>query len=695
MALSFRLSFFALVMMGGLTGCASVPPGRAAVDDVTVRGARAVPASDTTDKLATKSSPKFLSLFRGVVFDYEILDRFVLQRDLARVERSYRAKGYYDARATAGQIIQTGDGHVRVEVVVDEGLPVRVDRVTVNGIEALPPAIQAAARRAAAERLRKGEPFEEEALTMADGDVRPSLSDRGYAYAQVTRQAAVDIVRHRAEIVFAVKPGPPSRFGEVTIEGLGDLPEAPVRRALDLKPGTPYSEAELDEAQQAILELGVFAAVDMQPQLPDPPPADAVVPIHIKVEPARLRTLRLGAGFEFDAMKTDVHLITGWESRNFLGGMRHLQISFKPGLVFYPLRVNNFVVPERFFPEEKFRIELRQPGFIEARTTGFIRPEFNVFPVLLNTEARTEDPVLGYAEFRGATGLERTYKKLFASLSQNVQIDSPFMYQGERDPPLSTIVISSPQLLAQLDLRDDRVHPRRGIFVGNDLQFAGLGGNVRDFRIQPEIRTYIPVAKKATFVTRASVGFLFPGNYGTAIRDGRSQFGADADRTRDYQIMFFRGFFSGGPNSNRGYPLRGVAPHAFVPFLNPATAAAQLESACAPGSIDPACSIPVGGFTLWEFQNEFRFVIDGPLAGAAFCDMSDVSPQTVDIRLKYLHLSCGVGARYDTPVGPIRLDVGYRIPGLQVLGGVPRSEYVPSDLFGIPIAIAFGIGEAF
>ena len=588
-------------------GCAKVPPGRSAVDDVTVRGAKGVPASDVEGKLATNSSPKFLSLFRGVVFDYEILDRFVLQRDLARVERFYRAKGYYEARATAGQVIDTSEGHVRVEVVVDEGLPVRVDRVTVNGVEGAPPAVQQAARRAAAARLVKGAPFEEENLTVADGDVRRALSDRGYAYARVTRQAAVDVGRHRAEIVLTVKPGPPSRFGEITIEGLGDLPEAPVRRALDLKPGAPYSEAELDEAQQAILELGVFAAVDMQPQLPDPPPADAVVPVKVKVEPSRLRTVRLGAGFEFDAIKSDIHLISGWENRNFLGGMRHFQVTFKPGLVFYPTRVNNFVVPERFFPEEKLRVELRQPGFIEARTTGFIRPEFNIFPVLLNPDARTEDPVLGYVEFRGSTGVERTYKKLFASLSENVQVDSPFMYQGARNSTLSTVVISYPQLLTQLDFRDDRVHPRRGIFLGNDLQVAGLGGNVRDLRIQPEIRTYIPVAKKATFVTRASVGFLFPGNYGTAVRDGRSGFDPDRDLTRDYQVMFFRGFFSGGPNSNRGYPLRGVSPHAFVPFLslNPATAAAQLQSACTPESTDPACSIPVGGFTLWEFQNEF------------------------------------------------------------------------------------------
>jgi outer membrane protein insertion porin family/translocation and assembly module TamA len=31
-------------------------------------------------------------------------------------------------------------------------------------------------------------------------------------------------------------------------------------------------------------------------------------------------------------------------------------------------------------------------------------------------------------------------------------------------------------------------------------------------------------------------------------------------------------------------------------------------------------------------------------------------------------MSVGTGARYDTPVGPIRLDLGYRIEPLQVLG---------------------------
>jgi outer membrane protein insertion porin family/translocation and assembly module TamA len=47
-------------------------------------------------------------------------------------------------------------------------------------------------------------------------------------------------------------------------------------------------------------------------------------------------------------------------------------------------------------------------------------------------------------------------------------------------------------------------------------------------------------------------------------------------------------------------------------------------------------------------------------------------------------------------VGPIRLDIGYRIPGLQVPGDAANHDkQQPAALFGAPIAISFGIGEAF
>ena len=177
----------------------------------------------------------------------------------------------------------------------------------------------------------------------------------------------------------------------------------------------------------------------------------------------------------------------------------------------------------------------------------------------------------------------------------------------------------------------------------------------------------------------------------------RSTEAPSADRTKDYQLTFFRGFFSGGPNQNRGYPVRGIGPYDIVPFLTPEIEAGKVNAECASGSgaILDRCRTPTGGFTLWEGSAEVRYAIAGPLSIATFCDASDVSPQTNDFRFNHLHLSCGAGGRYDTPAGPIRLDIGYRLPGLQVLGGLTRDERAPDTLLGIPIAVHIGIGEAY
>ncbi len=135
-----------------------------------------------------------------------------------------------------------------------------------------------------------------------------------------------------------------------------------------------------------------------------------------------------------------------------------------------------------------------------------------------------------------------------------------------------------------------------------------------------------------------------------------------------------------------------------MPFISPAAETQRAGTSCSGGNGDTQydCRTPTGGFTLWEASAEFRIHIDGPLSTAVFCDASDVSPRPANIRLDHLHLSCGAGGRYDTPVGPVRLDVGYRIPGLQVIGGLTRDEKQPETFpLGIPIAVSFGIGEAY
>ncbi|MGA3122506.1 MAG: POTRA domain-containing protein [Polyangiaceae bacterium] len=726
----------ALLLSAG--ACSRIPQGRSAVDSVRILNTHELDSAAIEDKIATEASTKFLFLFQGIAYDYFVYDEATLQRDMARVERFYRSKGFFDAHARVAHVLQVSPRHVRIEILVDEGPPTRNRKITIAGIDALPSNVAAAVHQAAQTALVDGGRFDETRFKDSEDALKKALTDLGYAYATVEAQAEVDIGTHCADYGFKIVPGPMATFGPITFQGLdrpaapkNSIPEAPLLRAIDIAPGATYSTAQIDEATQALLDLGVFASVQIVPALVRPPPDHPSVPLTVKVEPGRLRQVTLGGGFEIDEIKTEIHGIAQWENRNFLGGLRDFRATFQPGVVLYPYRFDNLKGSLRPLPEERLRTELRQPGFIEARTTGFLRPEFNIFPMLVEINPPPNSPVPGFFEVKVPIGVERTFwKRLYVALGYTFQIEAPFSYIDSLDPGLRTVTFSFPELVTHLDFRDSATHPHAGIYLGNSLQVAGgiFGGTATDVRVQPEVRTYLPIARGVTFATRASVGFLWSSNYGkgwnselenSATTVANSSSGvtppptatleqARATLEHDVETMYFRGFFSGGPTTNRGFPLLGVSPHGVIPFLNPGTASQQVTFGCDTNNTQTAqplaqCFLPVGGFTLWEFQNELRAEIAGPLSGAVFCDMGDVSPQEGDIRLGHLHLSCGIGAAYDTPVGPIRLDLGYRVQPLQVLGF--RSETAASNadpvnglqptIFKIPVALAVGIGQAF
>ena len=706
--MSFKDPFdlaLALVAAGAAAtlGCASIPHGTVAVDGVSVQGNNGVSGSDIEGKMSTAPSSKFFGLFRGVVYDYEIFDRTVLQRDLERVERYYRARGYYEAKVRAGRIRYKSERHVEVTVEVEEGQPVLIHDAQIDGLTGLRPRDAKAVRDAMTQSVKNGNPFEEDPFLKAENAMKRALTDRGYAWAKVERRADVDLPGHYARIFFVTHPGPRATFGPVRIEGLGELPEAPVRRALDFSPNDVFSTTDVENAQQAVLNLGTFSSVEITPDLAEPPPENGVVPLLVRLQPQKLKSVLLGGGIELDSIRAEAHLHLGWEHKNLFGGFRHFMVDFKPGFDLYPTRLPTFNKPTAVLPEERLRADLHQPGFLEARTNGVISQEINVYPVLLSSVVDPKAPVLGYLEYKGSFGLDRYLWKLFGAPTYNFQYNRPFTYSGPLDTDLRGIILSYIDLLTHFDFRDDRTRPHKGVFIQNDVQFAGLGGDARDLRVQPEVRGYIPIGKKVTVATRATIGFLFPLNYGAAAKAASGTAPTAVDRpawVRDIELIYLRGFFSGGASSNRGYPLRGVGPHGTVPFFNPGIAAQTLASSCEitdKKHYDPLrCAVPLGGLSLWEASLEVRFPIAGPVSGTTFCDVSDVSANRVTLRLDYPHLSCGLGLRYDTPIGPVRLDAGYRIPGAQVAKGTDsRIDGDPGTLYGVPIALAFGIGEAF
>lgn len=655
------------------------------MDAVDVAGNTEVDEGEILDAMATRENPRFLGLVEGFLYDFSIFNRAVLERDMARVERRYRALGFYQAHVRASRIHRVSDDEVRVEVIVQEGPRVVVEAIhRQNWPEGLElPDVE--------DGLMAGEPFIGERYETHEAALREHLRANGYAWAEVDASAEVDLAHDRADVTFDVDAGPLATFGETKVEGLVEVPEERLRAHFRHRAGESYSTVDLQRTEQALLNLGVFSAVVVEPERGDRPEASRPVEVVVRVDEGELRQVKLGGGIELTALKSDVHLRAAWEDRNLLGGMRKLSFDLRPGVVLYPLRINNWVAPERPLLHGEVRTRFEQPGFPEARTTTFVAPSFGVEPVLLQTDPAPEDPVLGYVDFGGAVGVERHWfdRKLRLAVQQNVRYDVPFTYLGDIDDRLGDILLSYPEVTATVDLRDDPLRPHAGLFAEVSLQ-ANIFGTGRDVRITPDVRGYIPLGDDVTLALRGQLGLLQPFGYGTTLPAiiGDNAVERTAAEVRDLQLLYFRGYFAGGPGSNRGYAPRSIGPHARTPFINPDSARAS----CLDG--DPTCLTATGGHTLWTAAAALRFPIYDPLLGAVFCDAADVAPAPFTFRARP-HLSCGGGLRIDTPVGPIRADLGYRIPGLQVLTESRVGEGNPGTLFGAPMALSIGIGQAF
>src|SRR5690606_21920095 len=386
------------------------------------------------------------------------------------------------------------------------------------------------------------------------------------------------------------------------------------------------------------------------------------------------------------------HLFLGWEHRNVWGGLRRFSINTKPGIVYFPTRFdwNQFEAPNRGLFRNRLQASLHQPSFLEGRTTGSLTGDFNLFP-LLYAQSDGDSPLIGFAELRARAGLERAFfaHRLRLAGSLNWQVELPLDYRdlsigrsvNAPDALLDPLLIAYPELFASLDFRDDPLSPHEGAFFAFNLQSASplLGSDVSDVRIRPEVRFYVPISRTVTFATRAIVGFLFSEDY-SQVDDTES--GDRRTVAREQQKLLFRGFFSGGPNSNRGYPLGGVGPQGQVLFLLPSA------TYCSDNPGAEQCDQPLGGQSLWEASAEVRFPLLGPLRGALFLDASNVQ-RTTTLDLSSPYLSWGSGLRYATPIGPLRLDIGvpFSYPRVDTTTGSTRR--FP------PVALHLTLGEAF
>ncbi|MBN1654942.1 MAG: BamA/TamA family outer membrane protein [Deltaproteobacteria bacterium] len=693
----------AVLLLGSAISCAaSIPRGRYGISSVELQGVKKFEQEALLSCLATHRRPRFtLNLGRDSTpecdvppFDpnylpvdlwiwpwteWPLYDGTTLERDLDRIERWYQARGYYDALVVDYKLVKNDeDQEIDVEIVIEEGEPITVERIELKGLDKLSLEVREEAQKVI--RLEIGKRFDESDYDASKEALVYYLGDASYAKARVDGQVTIDPKRKKAAVVYEITTGPRCYFDKVLVEGNIDLEAEPIIKATMIDPGSPYSESKLKESREAIYDLGAFASVEISPRTrEDSNRVDTVV----RVVPAKKFRFAVGAGIQVGSdtpqksvEQWNLHLLLRAEHRDFIGGMRRLRIEDQPRMIFMEAFPQ---IEKKPHPGNLLTIDFKQPSFFEPRTVLTTAGEWDYGPDPYQGNYVRHDLDIwagpGRYFFRHALYLSSTiHVNLFLpnrpkSMGTTDGDDSRATSRAAEWCPnwLQDYYVTFIQHSIQVDLRDDMRRPRSGSFYALTIQHAGyfLPSYWDYLRVTPEARGYLPLPLRMVLAGRVRMGILL-------ISD--SQIGDDPElqELRDYGPIRYR-LRGGGSNSVRGY--------------NPNTL----------GDTVWECGrLYSGGLRQWEASLELRVPLTVDLGTVVFVDVGDVTIEEV-FRFYYPHTTVGFGFRYDTIVGPLRFDFGFLPKGLQTFGEFdpPKSNLPPGKIFGLDGAFHITIGEAF
>jgi translocation and assembly module TamA len=637
------------------------------VTDITIKGAKQVSPGDIEDRIATNQANFFSSIFGPV----PTFDPTTWTADLRRIERYYQSLGYFQAEVVEEEVLPDGKGGVRLNLTIDEGTPTHLSAVDVEGLEAVPEELRPRVVRNLP--MQVGQVFREDDWTALKGLLKSRLRELGYADAAVGGEVYVEITNQTARVDAVADPGPRVKFGSIFVTSGPHpqvKPEVIIAQAKGAVPaGAWFSESALTEAQNRVFKMGVFGAVKVTVGAPD---LDTLtVPVLIDVREAPFHTVRYGGGIGIDPARQEVRAVAEYTDRNFLGGLRTLSLKAKVGWAFVPavwdIQANGLIFD--------FLAQFTQPNFF-APSLKFLTS--------VNLYKQVEDGY-NYIGGRGRVGvawnplsrltLSPTYAFELDSVTgatEGLNGDIPLLAYGcETSPCLQRL--SYLEQTAVWDARDDVVDAKRGYYLGVSFQESGpwIGSGFNYIRILPEVRAYVTTGT-VTFAARLMVG--------TILQPTPCSISAEASLSNqncDPSPIVNR-FFAGGAGSNRGFGSRELSP--LLPLSNlPVTPSSAAGSIVSPIGV-PAQSIgrvvPIGGNGLLDASFEVRWGFSRDWVVAFFVDAGFVSYGSFRLSdLSTTQVAVGIGFRYRTPIGLLRVDLGYR---LNVGGPLPVVPVNPS-----------------
>ena len=629
------------------------------LDSETFSGSRLMDQIGLTKRGRTYGLSKSLAFLPFISKpDPHPFDPLSLQRDVARIRAFYRSSGFPEAGVRYEVGLDQEKNLVDVEFLITEGRPRTLTSVTYSSPsgapirEVLAPEIVPGwLRFVEREQAVLGGVFGDPDRARMEGNSLRWLRDRGYPFPTSDSSLETDSAGFRAQLTIRIDPGPRSPVGAITVEGVSSVDENVVLREIPIPEGSWYSASRVSEGRRRVSALDIFRiAVADVVRLEEP---DSSVEIQFRVREAKPRSVTGSLGY------TNVGGLTlggEWEHRNFLGGARTLAVNGTAETGKFAVLTE---IPDRYF---RGAVSLRQP-FLFVSGLSLVASPFG--------EYRDD-----YRDRSWEAGMDGTLVYQFAplraiSLRSRVSSREVLEYRlqdasltianllgstATLDSLAGRIVVSALTLSATLEQLDDPANPKRGFILQPSLEVTAPPGFPTNEYFKAEVwgSVYRPVSRGLRLAGSLRAGRLFPfgGSVPSSDGNGLLQF----LQLRDVNLT------AGGPSDVRGWGSRMLGPK--IPDV-------QTRQEGDTTVLAASRYLPLGGFARISGALELQFpipVLAGGFEGHVFLDGGRV--WTPDGR--YLeqndaydqdraYYSAGGGLGFRTPVGPIRVSLGYKL----------------------------------
>lgn len=569
-----------------------------------------------------------------------------LQTGALRIQDYYRRAGFSAADVTldvAEVPREAGDEDPRMDVrfIVSEGEQSFIETVRFDGVSAI--GEDDLRRRMLS---RSGDPYYLPYLTVDRDAILRAYLDRGYQQAAVGIEPIVREAGPGLDLLVTVIEGAQTTVDRVIVVGNTSTDTETILDEITLLQGAPLGLTDIVESQRRLSALGLFRVV----RLTEGPrqPGTSAVDLIVTLEEAPATTIGYGGGFEVverlrtrpggpeDVIEFSPRGFFEITRRNIAGGNRSLSLFTR--LSFAPDDVPGDVQRDgRGFGISEYRIvgTYREPRsfafdadlLVSAGLERAIRTSFSFNRRLAGAELLKR--LTPAVRVSGRYSLEYT-----TLVDQGIAEDEQLLI--DRLFPQFRLSIFSASLTR--DTRDDPVDPGRGLLAVVDVDVAprALGSEVGFVKTFGQAFTYarLPFAPRVVFAAGARIGLA---RGFSRIVESPLPVPEAGVEVRD--VPASQRFFAGGGTTVRGFQLDRLG----VPeILN-------------------SNGLSNGGNAMLVLNGELRLPVWKALGAVAFIDAGNVFARVGDFDVTRLRPTAGLGLRYRSPIGPVRVDLGFKL----------------------------------